>query len=455
MKIREHLFLFAMFTAFGVSVASDASVDENALFSDTATLVNEKTLSDTQKIKDPAERRGTSIGGDVTVAPILSANRDFIDRPHLSNTALTDLLVGSVELDSRMTNGTKVFGDLEVDYIPTLDSAQRYSLFLRELFLDVNIDRKAYFRIGKQVLQWGRCFFWNPTDLINVERKSFVDKIGSREGTFGAKMHVPFSTKYNVYAFLDLHSATRPDSVALSVKGEYLVGGTEMALSAWGKRGRPIVLGYDISSRALGLDITAEASVSDGAVMPRVTARDSTLYLDTVKNHLVPRISAGLGRSFDFMGFHDALTVQAEAFYNDAGYRENIFADTAHYLITGLTPPATQFSSPGGLPVPAPRVTKEQFLLASGLYDANYHSPYYAALFIGISRFLLSDLSFSVNGIMNIKQQCGIVTGSIGYTTLGNLTIGATIIGYIGAATTEYTFAGQSGALRLTADVRF
>ena len=107
------------------------------------------------------------------------------------------------------------------------------------------------------------------------------------------------------------------------------------------------------------------------------------------------------------------------------------------------------------MPAPVPRITKTQYLLASGLYDANYHSPYYAALFIGISRFLLSDLTFSVNGIMNIKQECGIVSGSIGYTTLGNLTIGATIIGYVGPDNTEYTFFGQAAALRLTADVRF
>jgi hypothetical protein len=377
------------------------------------------------------------------MAPMLLANRQFFDHARLSNTSLTNFLVGSIELDSRLASGTKVFGDLEVDYVPSLDSSQKYSLFLRELFMDVNVNRRAYFRMGKQVLQWGRCYFWNPTDLINVERKPFVDKIGSREGTFGAKMHVPFGTTYNVYAFLDLHSASRADSVALSVKGEYLVGGTEMALSAWGKRGRPVVLGYDISTRALGLDISGEVSVSNGAVMPMVATRDSTLFLDTVENRIVPRISAGIGRSFDFMGFHDALTVQVEAFYNDAGYWDNLFADTAHYRIDG---------TPGSA---APHVTKSQFLLASGLYDANYHSPYYAALFMGISRFLLSDLTFSVNGIMNIRQQCGIVSGSIGYTTLGNLTVGLTVIGYIGDDNTEYTFGGQSAALRLTADVRF
>lgn len=454
MGIRFYMFFLSLIATVATCFAGDPAVDENALFADTTTLVAQKALADTEKIKDPSERRGTSIGGDVTVAPMLFANRQFFSHARLSNTALTNFLVGSFELDSRLQNGTKVFGDLEADYIPSLDSSQKYSLFLRELFIDVNANRRAYFRIGKQVLQWGPCYFWNPTDLINVERKSFVDKIGSREGTFGAKMHVPFGTRYNVYAFLDLHSATRADSVALSVKGEYLVGGTEMALSAWGKRGKPAVLGYDISTRALGLDITGEASASYGAVMPKIAARDSTLYLDTVKNRIVPRVSAGIGRLFDFMGFHDALMVQAEAFYNDAGYRENLFSDSGHYLINGFT--QAQPPSPGSTPAPAPpKVTKTQFLMASGLYDANYHSPYYAALFIGISRFLLSDLTFSVNGIMNIKQQCGIVSGSIGYTTLANLTVGATVIGYIGPDNTEYTFAGQSAAIRLTADVRF
>jgi hypothetical protein len=452
MGIRFHLFFLSLTTAAAMCLAADsASVDENALFADTTTLVSPKTLSDTQKIKDPGERLGTSIGGDVIVAPLLTANRQFFDQAHLSNTSLTDFLVGSIELDSRLSNGTKVFGNLETDYVPSLDSTQRYSLYLREFFMDVNVNRKAYFRVGKQVLQWGRCFFWNPTDLINVEQKPFIDKIGSREGTFGAKMHVPFGTTYNVYAFLDLHSATRADSVALSVKGEYLIGGTEMALSAWGRRGKPVVLGYDISTNVAGFDLTGEASASDGWVMPRMVAQDSTLILESIQNRVVPRVSAGISKSLDFMGFHDALTVQVEGFYNDAGYQDNVFADTTHYLVPWYVPPPSQ----AGQPAPPVRVTKTQFLLASGLYDANYHSPYYAALFIGVSRFLLSDLTCSVNGIMNIKQQCGIVTWSVGYTTLGNLTISATVIGYLGANNTEYTFPGQSAALRLTADVRF
>lgn len=431
--------------------AADPSIDENALFADTATVVSEKAFADTQKIKDPSEKRGTSVGGDVIAASLVSANRDFLTHYRLANTSIMNLLVGSLELDSRLPNETKVFGNLEVDYVPAFDSTNRYAISLRELFLDVNANRRAYFRIGKQVLQWGRCYFWNPTDLVNVERKTFIEKIGSREGVLGAKAHVPFGTVANIYGFLDLHSATRADSLALSVKGEYLIGGTEMALSAWGKRGKPMVLGYDISTRLLGLDISGEASISNGDVMPHIAVRDSLLTLDTVKYGAIPRISLGISRSFDFMGFHNALLVEVEGFYNGGGYSENIFADTSRYGIAGYV---SQTGPTGGF-IPQPRITKSEYLLGSGLYDANYHSPYYAALFVGISRFLVSDLTFNINGIMNISQLCGIVTGSIGYTTLSNLTIGAMIIGYVGKERTEYTFPGQSMSLRLRADVRF
>jgi hypothetical protein len=431
--------------------AGEPAVDENALFADTTSLVAASTLADTQKIKDPSEKRGTTVGGEIIAASVVSANRDFLTHYRLANTSITNLLVGSVEVDARLPNETKVYGNLEVDYFPAFDSTNRYAISLRELFLDVNANRRAYFRIGKQVLQWGRCYFWNPTDLVNVERKTFIEKIGAREGVLGAKAHVPFGTVANLYGFLDLHSATRVDSLALSLKGEFLFGATEMALSAWGKRGKPIVVGYDISTRLLGIDISGEASVANGDVMPRIAVRDSLLYVDTVKNGVTPRISLGISRSFDFMGFHNALLVEVEGFYNGGGYSENIFADTARYGIAGYVPQ----TGPGGIPMPQPHLTRSEFLFGSGLYDANYHSPYYAALFIGISRFLISDLAFNVNGLMNIAQRCGIVTGSIGYTTLGNLTIGATLIGYVGPEKTEYTFLGQSMALRLTADVRF
>jgi hypothetical protein len=178
--------------------------------------------------------------------------------------------------------------------------------------------------------------------------------------------------------------------------------------------------------------------------------RDSLLWTDTVKNGVTPRISLGISRSFDFMGFHNALLVEAEGFYNGGGYTENLFADTGRYAVGGYM----MQIGPNGF-APTPRITKSEYLLGSGLYDANYHSPLYAALFVGISRFLISDLTFNINGIMNISQLCGIVTGSISYTTLSNLTIGAMIIGYVGKERTEYTASGQSMALRLTADVRF
>ena len=139
-----------------------------------------------------------------------------------------------------------MFGNLEVNYFPGFDTSNvmyrvsrvdnSYLLYLRELFMDFNFNRSIYFRIGKQVLQWGRCYFWNPTDLINVERNSFVEKIGSREGVYGARLHVPFGTIANIYSFINIQSVNRIDSISGSVKFEYLLGRSEMALRSGEKR---------------------------------------------------------------------------------------------------------------------------------------------------------------------------------------------------------------------------
>jgi hypothetical protein len=47
----------------------------------------------------------------------------------------------------------------------------------------------VYFRAGKQVAQWGRCYLWNPTDLINVEKPFYSEDIFAR-GNLRLKMSI-------------------------------------------------------------------------------------------------------------------------------------------------------------------------------------------------------------------------------------------------------------------------
>ena len=64
---------------------------------------------------------------------------------------------------------------------------------LREIFFDFNLSRKVYFRVGRQYLRWGRNYFWNPTDLINVDKKDFLDPNKNLQGTKGIRISMVLS----------------------------------------------------------------------------------------------------------------------------------------------------------------------------------------------------------------------------------------------------------------------
>jgi len=450
--------LFACALCAGVAFAEDAKVDENEMFSDTASVTTAKGLVDSAHMKDVTEKKTTSIGGQVTAYGIGSANRGWFNTYHADSTSFASVLVGVFELDARLLDNVKVFGNCEVDYMPT-NSMQGSSPYmandsepavnLRELFFDANIGKQVYFRAGKQVLQWGRCLLWNPTDLVNVEQVPFISKIGEREGAYGVRIHAPFGTKWNAYSFIDLKNAARVDEIAVTGKLEMLLSGTEMAFSAWGKENHPPVVGYDFSTQAGNVNFYGECSIANGNNSLRLKQTGDSLYVDNYYyTGWTPKISLGMNRFFDFFDIHDGISVGAEFFYNGAGYTDNIFADKNKYRYNApVTIPGTNTVVLGG--------SKSLFLVGNNLYDVNYHSCYYAALFTGISRFILSDLSLNVNGIANISQSCGEIMASVGYTTLSNLTLSAMIVGYCGHADAEYTFINHGMDVRLSASVAF
>jgi hypothetical protein len=163
----KNLLLFLLLLCASVAAQLD-EFDENALFSDTAMIEVHDTNSVPVEKASIVEKLRTSIGGEIIGASEIVTTRKFADKPELDNTFMLNRLVGSVTLDSRLQNDTKVFGNLEVNYFPGFDTSNvmyrvsrvdnSYLLYLRELFMDFNFNRSIYFRIGKQVLQWEDAF---------------------------------------------------------------------------------------------------------------------------------------------------------------------------------------------------------------------------------------------------------------------------------------------------------
>ncbi len=139
-------------------------------------------------------------------------------------------------------------------------------LLIKEVFVDFNLANTAYFRVGKQVLKWGTGYFWNPTDLINIEHKSFTNTTALLQGVFGLRSDVVFSPKWHLYTFLNLNGVQADASdVAFAARSEFLVGSTEFGVSSWLKWGKLPVFGADLSTPLFwSINLTSEAAFSWG-----------------------------------------------------------------------------------------------------------------------------------------------------------------------------------------------
>lgn len=427
------IFRYSLILSFSLllfSVVQAAEVNENDMFSSPDMVTEQIPQS---KEAAPAQKKTIGFSGEITSAMV-----DVVSSTGAKNSLYT-YSVANIFLDVRLQNDVKAFVNLETTY---LSQRKATEVALRELFFDFNYARRIYFRTGKQVLQWGRCYLWNPTDLINIEKKPFVRKIGYREGAYGMKFHAPFGTKYNIYGFVDTGNASYEEDIGGALKFEFLLGGTEMAFSGWAKNNYNGVFGYDVSSRIGDVDIAGEASASYGDNTSHVRERSGVLDIYKKTDEWIPRASINLSKGFRVGNFNDRLTVTSEFFYNHTGYEDDIFGDKAVYA----------FSTPVGL---AASGTKREYLLGNGLYEPNYSSKYYGAIFLSLGRFITEDLTLNANYIRNCNDGSGILSSGVTYKTLYDLSAGLLVNSYIGPRDAEYTYSGAKGDVQATFGIAF
>lgn len=421
MKTNSAIATVILIVINGAFAYSADSVDENALFNDSSSVVDSAKVVNAAPIKDDSQKKSVGFSGALTSAAIVSAARDWFSDFKANPAQLATGMVGNIYLDIRQPMGLKGFADLETDL-----NGNTTAVDLREIFIDANFFKRVYLRTGKQVLQWGRCYFWNPTDLINIEKKSFTPKIGDREGTYGVKLHIPFGTKANIYGFLDTRDATALNQCAGAGKFEYLFGGTEMAVALWDKQGAYPVFGYDISSQVFNIDISGEVAVSHGN--NNYTLADNNGLLTIEKTGVwMERACVGLSRQFDFLDVKNRLSLTNEFYYNGAGYENNVFEDTL----------------------------EKSFFLLNNLYEMHSYSKYYDALFFTFSKFILADMTYMFNTMFNIPQKSAQISTGVSYATLNSFSFAFYLIGNLGPKNTEYTYSGNAVTLQITAGLTF
>jgi hypothetical protein len=457
-----HKILSVIVIVFSGTIAQER-VDENAMFTDTSSVVDSAKVVNTQAaISDAQEKKSIGFSGEIFAYANPAMNRDWFEDPAFNSIGFSSRIVGNGLLDMRIVGGAKAFADMELSYVPTgsmvplstqstltPDSGAVFAL--REMFVDANYRKSVYLRAGKQVLQWGPCSFWNPTDMVNIERKSFLQKEGHREGTYGLKVHIPYKTLFNFYSFIDAKDATTLDDMAVSLKAEALFGRTEMALSGWKRAGYDPAFGFDMTTRLFTMQIAAEASLRNGSSKITLEKKGTTWDTATIGDKWYPRVAVNLTKFFPLAGVADRLTVSGEFYYNHIGYDINIFDDPA--LGNDLKSLMTTGRIAPGVTATMPWLGNPE--IVSGLYEMHSYSKFYAAIFASISRFILDDMTFSCNAIGNLNQTSFVVSSGVDYQSLHNFVFAISLNAFLGPENTEYTFAGNGLMVQVRTGIVF
>jgi len=157
------------------------------------------------------------------------------------------------------------------------------------------------------------------------------------------------------------------------------------------------------------LNLTGEASLSSGDNQDKMNTSGVPYE---VRDELVVKSSVGLTRSFDAWDVLDRITVTTEVFYNSAGYDENMFEELG----------------------PADRA---QFF--GGYFQAGYYGRSYAALFVTVNKFILSEMTLTLSGIVNLSDMSGIAMAALSHAPVNNFTLTFRLSSYLGPDNREYT----------------
>ncbi len=439
-------------------VYGQEEIDEDDLFSDSESIVNLEEMMD-ESIESTLDARSLSFSGSLYNTSTCYAKPDnFALKQYLvsiedagtdsqglntdaisqtpfdteNNTYFSTTMTSNILLDARLSGGIKGFINLDVCYYPqgqtdytgltdgsfdaTSSDEELYTDYIiKEAFADINISRKVYFRLGKQVLKWGRGNFFNPTDLINVEKKSIMDMDASmsmdtsREGTYGLKMHIPFGTKYNIYGFVNTGEDVEPDDFAWAGKVEVLYKDTEIALSGWTQKDHKPIYGLDFSSGIASINVYGELSLSTEETLLRL---EDNYSVSRIVYTWIPRASMGFFKDFDFRDVDSRIIFMGEFYYNHAGYSENIFKSDG----------------------------KIMSMFRNDLFGFNTLSSWYGFLGGSYREFIRSDLDLFAGTNFNPIDKSFVIMSGLNFNPKENWTFDLTVMRMGGGFHSEYAF---------------
>lgn len=147
-------------------------------------------------------------------------------------------------------------------------------VLLDQFWLNFDVARTLFVTAGKQHVRWGTARFWMPTDFLHLRNRNPIDVFDARVGTNLLKVHLPIeSLAWNFYGYVvaeDVEATQRLGRVAGALRGEFVVGTTEIGLGVFGRREESPRFAADISTGIGDFDFYGEVALRDAGEVDRV-----------------------------------------------------------------------------------------------------------------------------------------------------------------------------------------
>lgn len=414
-----------------ISIAFSQTMDEDALFQEEGFITEAPPLTNYSS-------KGVFLTGNIQSQFSYSLHRDRMTNKESRETNRFSYGIGGdIFVDIRQEKGYKAFVDIGFlaasGGIPLLHTCvdpftstslslietNSFAIQVKEAFVDFPLFNLLYLRFGKQYLSWGTTYFWNPTDLLNRERKTLATLNTTREGIWGVKLHLPYKTLVNWYTFVDMTDTQLLEDAALASRLETVFGNTEIGLCGWWKKHFISVYGADLSTRLWGWDIKAEGSLSYGDNRPRLKEEmipygplTITNYsTEKITNKWVYRIALNLSRSWEVWDVKDRLSTMVEVFYNSEGKNDSLFENP----------------------------TKTQVALLSGAYVPNEYGKWYGLFSLGFRKLFVSEVSSQIYILWNIEDSSAVLSSTLFYNPVDEVQSSVGLVWYTGKDKQEYT----------------
>jgi len=421
--------------SFSLAVPAPADDDIDALFDDPAST----EVVEAQTIEDPAstvvEDSGVVWGGKFDSK--LETNYAWKDFPD-SGDRIVDGAEGvdfsvaaTLHFDVRPDSDFRVFGKFTTEFPFHTDTAPN-NIRIFELFSDFNIDRKVYFRFGKQTASWGLSRFYQLADPLSVAVKDPQIPDADLEGPLALKASLPFAGN-TLFAYLVAKESYLPGDLAettisdlgYGLKGDFLIrvpenpisGDAELSAAAYYQKELAPALTLGLSTNIGKVQVFTDQVLTWGLNRFRLT--DDAVY-DPELGQIYGTGKADEGwfyaasAGFSYVESDHHLSIYGEYFYDGSGSTDDAYLEKlANRYVWEMDPAHPKSLSILDLASYQSAHNTTLYVLLDEPFGADDWSAsvFWQANWVDLSGLVIPTLVFAPNSRVEVSAGCRLAYG--------------------------------------------